>query len=266
MNNITANFEEILSLSKGYGLPPGKKRAILREFLQTKILSLIYQEKISQNLFFVGGTSLRLLHGLDRFSEDLDFDAVKINSHQILKLIKIVAQRLQRENIVVEFYQNTTIKKSYYELRFPDLLTQLQLTSNTEEKLMIKLDIESFWRGQKRETVFISRYGFLTTIVTKSLEQMVVEKLVAYLQREETQPRDLYDLVWLLSRDIKPDPVFAKKNHLSNNLLEEARKKFVREQKFLARYKTKLRPFLFDEKEVDRLDFFEKLVGNFGKI
>ena len=40
---------------------------------------------------------------------------------------------------------------------------------------------------------------------------MAVEKLVAYLGWEETQPRDLYDLVWLLSRDIKPDLSFAKK-------------------------------------------------------
>lgn len=265
MNNIVSNFEEILSFAKNYGLPPEKKRAILREFLQTKILSLIYQEKVSQNLFFVGGTALRLLRGLDRFSEDLDFDAVKISPLEIQALIKTVVNRLRRENISVDLYHNTTEKRFFLELRFPVLLTQLQLSPNTSEKLMIKLDIESFWQGQKKETVFVDRYGFLTTIVTKSLEQMVVEKLVAYLTRKETQPRDLYDLIWLFSRGIKPDPVFAKKNHLSNDLLGEARKKFVQEQKFLTRYKTKLRPFLFDERQVDKLDFFEKLVGSFGK-
>ena len=254
--------EEILAFAKNYGLPHEKKRAIVREFLQTKILCLIYQEKISQNLFFVGGTALRILRGLDRFSEDLDFDAGEINSVQIQKLIKIVAQRLQRENIAVELYQNTTMKKSFYELRFGNLLAQLKLSPNTNEKLMVKLDIESFWQGQKRETIFVSRYGFLATIVTKPLEQMVVEKLAAYLGREETQPRDLYDLVWLLSRGIKPDLNFAKKNRLPSDFLERARKKFVQEQKFLARYKTKLRPFLFDEKRLMDIDFFPKLVEN----
>lgn len=260
MNNIVANFDEIIHLAQSYGLPLEKKRAILREYLQTKILSLIYQEKISNHLFFVGGTALRILRGLDRFSEDLDFDSVGVTPDQIQKLINIIIHRLRQENITIELYQNTTMKKSYYELRFPNILTQLRLSSNIEEKLMVKLDIESFWLGQKRETIFVSRYGFLATIVTKSLEQMAVEKLAAYLGREETQPRDLYDLVWLLSHGFKPDLNFAQKNHLPGNLLEQARQKFTREQKSLARFKTKLRPFLFDEKQIDRLNFFEELV------
>ncbi|MFH1971523.1 MAG: nucleotidyl transferase AbiEii/AbiGii toxin family protein [Patescibacteria group bacterium] len=261
MNNAIANFDEILRFGQNYGLPQEKKRAILREYLQTKILSLIYREKISKDLFFVGGTALRILRGLDRFSEDLDFDAVGINSAQIQKLVKTLMQRLERENITVELYQNTTVKKSFYELRFSDLLAELRLSPNTDEKLMVKLDIENFWRGQKRETIFVNRYGFLATIVTKSLEQMVVEKLAAYLGREETQPRDLYDLVWLLSRGIKPDLGFAKKNRLTADLLGKAREKFVRERKSLAGYKTRLRPFLFDEKQIYRLNFFEELVG-----
>lgn len=260
MNNAVVNFTEILNFARMYGLPPEKRRAILREYLQTKILAFLYQEKISQNLFFVGGTSLRLLRGLDRFSEDLDFDAVGITSHQAQLLVTSVLQRLQQEDITVELYQNKTMKRSHFELRFPGLLIQLQLSPNSGEKLMIKLDIENFWRGQRRETVFVNRYGFLATIVTKSLEQMVVEKLTAYLGREETQPRDLYDLVWLLSRGIKPDLTFAKENRLPVDIMDKARKKFILESPLLSRYKIKLRPFLFDEKQVDRLDFFGELV------
>lgn len=260
MNNAIVNFTEILSFARTYGLPPEKRRAILREYLQTKILSFLYQEKISQNLYFVGGTSLRLLRGLDRFSEDLDFDAVGIPSRQAHLLVVTVLRRLQQEDITVELYENKTTKRSYFELRFPGLLTQLQISPNSDEKLMIKLDIENFWRGQARETVFMNRYGFLATVVTKSLEQMVVEKLAAYLRREETQPRDVYDLVWLLSRGIKPDLTFAKENRLPVDSMDKARKKFILESPLLARYKNKLRPFLFDEKQVDRLDFFGELV------
>ena len=89
---------------------------------------------------------------------------------------------------------------------------------------------------------------------------MAVEKLAAYLGRNETQPRDLYDLVWLLSRGTKLDLNFAQKNHLPPDLLEKARKKFVRERKLLSKLKAKLRPFLFDEKEISKLDFFGDLV------
>src|SRR3990167_3338328 len=140
MNNAIANFNEILRFAKSYGLPPEKKRAILREYLQTKILSLLYRESTSQNLFFVGGTALRLLRGLDRFSEDLDFDAVGITSHQSRLLVNTVLQRLRQEDITVELHQNKTMKRWYFELRFPGLLTQLQLSPNRDEKLMIKLD------------------------------------------------------------------------------------------------------------------------------
>lgn len=250
MNNAMTNFDEILSLSKDYGLPQEKKRAILREYLQTKILSLIYREGISKNLFFVGGTALRILHGLDRFSEDLDFDSVGITPREIQKLVKTVMRRLDQEDIAVELYQNMTQKKYYYELLF----------TNVGEKLMIKLDIESLWRGQKREMIFVNRYGLLATIVTKSLDQMLVEKLAAYLGRKETQARDLYDVVWLLARGTKVDHTFAQKNHLTADLLEKALKKFTREKKLLRMYKTKLQPFLFDERKASSLDFFENLV------
>jgi predicted nucleotidyltransferase component of viral defense system len=259
VNNIIANFDEIVRLARDSNLPQEKKRAILREYLQTKILSLIYQEAVSKNLFFVGGTALRILRGLDRFSEDLDFDSVGIAPDQIQKLVKTVVRRLEQEDIAVDLYQNTTAKKYYYELRFPDLLAELKLSSNPTEKLMVKLDIESTWCGQKRETVFVNRYGFLATVVTKTLDQMIVEKLAAYLGREETQPRDLYDLVWLLSRGTKPDPAFAQANHLPVNLLQKARKKYIIEKNLLPKYKTKLKPFLFDEKRADILDFFENL-------
>lgn len=260
MNNAIADFDEILRLSKDYGLPQEKKRAILREYLQTKILSLIYQESVSKNLFFVGGTALRILRGLDRFSEDLDFDSVGITPKEIQKLAKTVMRRLNQENIAVELYQNATQKKYYYELRFPYLLAQLKLSSNTGEKLMIKLDIESFWQGQKREMVFVNRYGFLATVVTKSPDQMLVEKLAAYLGRKETQARDLYDSVWLLAQGAREDKVFAQRNHLASDLLDKALKKYIQEKKLLSVHKTKLKPFLFDEKRVNSLDFFEDLM------
>lgn len=49
---------------------------IAREFIQLKFLQGFYEQKESKNLFFKGGTALRLVHGSPRFSEDLDFSAV----------------------------------------------------------------------------------------------------------------------------------------------------------------------------------------------
>lgn len=260
MNAITANFENILHFSLEYGVPIQKKRAILREYLQTKILSFIYREKESKNLYFVGGTSLRLLHNLDRFSEDLDFDAPNIRPETIVKLLNLGINNLRRENINVDFYQNNSDSKNHFEYRFPLLLSELNLSQNRDEKLTIKFDFEHQWHSQTRELIMLNRYGLLVNAVTKTLDQMLVEKIVAYLGRTQTQPRDIYDIVWLISHHIKPDRVFAKANGVDPDFVSQAIDKYNQEKSRLSVYKSKLKPFLFDENNIQNLAFFAELL------
>lgn len=263
MNNIIDNFAQILEFAKGYGIPQTKKRGILREYLQTKILELVYQTTQSVNLFFVGGTSLRLLHNLDRFSEDLDFDLKNISFLQIDELMKEVSGRLKKENIELDFYRNQTAKRLYFEFRFKNLLNLLKITAEREEKLVVKFDFENFWHGHKRKTVLLKKYGFLANIVTIPLEQILVQKLFAYIKRKQTLPRDIYDLVWLYSREVKPDWDFVKKNYLPPNLLAQAFKKFEKEKRKLPDYKLKLRPFLLNEENVEKMDLLGQILEQF---
>ncbi|MBI4226284.1 nucleotidyl transferase AbiEii/AbiGii toxin family protein [Candidatus Roizmanbacteria bacterium] len=263
MNILIDNFAQILSLAKEYGLPVFKKRAILREYLQTKVLEFISQQKESSSFIFVGGTSLRLLRGMDRFSEDLDFDLdVRISFETVDELLAKIVNRFVKENIAAELYRNKKTDKTYYELRFPKLLSTLKLSSSRDEKLMIKLDFEKFWRGHKKEIVFVKRYGFLANIVSANLDNILIEKLTAYLRRKETQPRDLYDIIWLVSYGAKFDNRFAQKNKISRQLLEQVIKKYEREKNRLAIYKRRLRPFLFKEENVEKLNFFPNVVND----
>lgn len=258
MTNITTNIDQIMNFARSYGLPALKKRAIIREYLQSKIISIIYTQKISKQLFFVGGTALRLLHGLDRFSEDLDFDAPDVSKSEIKNLLDEVSLILAKENIAVELYQNPKGKKDYYELRFSKILYEAGVTPNKDEKLAIKFDFESFWKGQERETILFNRYGFLANVVTKTLDQFIVEKIVAYLNRPKTAPRDIYDLVWLKSHGAKPDANFAKYNKFDlKKITEQSLKKFSKEKTTLI--KGSLIPFLLDETSVNKIDFFNPL-------
>ncbi len=261
MNNLIANFPQILNFAQEYGLPLLKKRAILREYLQSQILEIIYRQKVSADLFFVGGTSLRLLRGLDRFSEDLDFDAPKLSKEDIKKIINFTSQKLKENNLNLILYQNDGAKKDYYELRFPNLLFDLKLSANQSENLTIKLDFEFFWHEQEREVILFNRYGFLSRIVTKTLDQILVEKMAAYLGRAQTQARDLYDLVWLMSNGAKFDEKFAKANKLSKNLITKTKEKFKAEKKSLKAAKDKLRPFLLREENLEKIDFLEELLA-----
>lgn len=262
MNNIIDNFNQILEFAQSYGLPLIKKRAILREYLQVKVLEIIYQEGISQNLFLVGGTGLRLVRGLDRFSEDLDFDTLKISQTQIDNLMKQVYTRLLKENIAVDFYRNVTARKIHYELRFKDLLYQLDITRNKEEKLMVKFDFESFWQGLGGEVILLNRYGILASVVSLSFDQILVQKLFAYINRKQTLPRDVYDIVWLMAQRAKLDKDFIQKNQLPNDLIVQVQKKFQKEKNQLKNFKAKLSPFLINERNIDKLDFFPQVLDS----
>lgn len=262
MNNIVSNFDQILKFAQDYGLPLHKKKAVLREYLQTKILDLVYQEKDSFNLFFVGGSSLRLLYHLDRFSEDLDFDIVNLEDSQISHLVQNIHQRFLKENIKVDLYKNITPKRSYFEFRFKDLLYQLNLTANEEENLRIKLDFERFWQGQTRKTVLLNRYGFLINVVTIPLVQMIVQKLFAYTKRRQTLARDIYDLVWLYAQGARPERKFMETNKLAPDFIFRAKEKFIKEKKRIKNFQLKLKPFLIDENGLEKITLFPKVIDN----
>src|SRR3990167_5165991 len=102
MNNIASNFNQILEQARENGMPAEKKRGILREYLQVKFLAWLYSRPAAKKLSFVGGTALRIIHGIDRFSEDLDFDNLGLTRPELSDLVGKTAQEFKRENIEVE--------------------------------------------------------------------------------------------------------------------------------------------------------------------
>lgn len=64
----------------------------LREFLQIVLLKILHETSLGSALAFTGGTALRLLHGLQRFSEDLDFSLVKPEQYGFPQLVAGIEQ------------------------------------------------------------------------------------------------------------------------------------------------------------------------------
>jgi len=255
MNNVVTNFDQIMEFAKKSNIPELKKRGIVREFLQTKFLRLLYRNSSAKKLSFVGGTALRLLRGLDRFSEDLDFDNLGLSNKKIIELIEGVVDEFLKENIKVELKKNIKDKKTYFELRFPKLLYDLKISTNPKEKLMVKVDYSDIWKGQEVEVVLLDRYGLMENIVTNNLDQILVQKLTAFTRRNRVQPRDIYDIVWLYSLGARLDERFMSKNGLKD-LVKQARKR-LSERGFKEGDKRKLRPFLFKEDNISRLNLFK---------
>ena len=78
------------------------KRHLLREYLQYKILEIIFNSKIGSKLVFIGGTALRLVYGNQRFSEDLDFDNFNLSRQEFISLSNLVKKKLDEEGLKTE--------------------------------------------------------------------------------------------------------------------------------------------------------------------
>lgn len=260
MSNSKYLFPKILEFASSYGMPVDKKRGILREYYQARIIQKLYAKEDSKNLSFIGGTALRLLRNIDRFSEDLDFDVVNgIINDQIRLLVQDVAEQLRREGEEVDVKVAEKGEKFYFELKFPNILFDLGLTGQEQAILMIKLDYSRNWKGQTPQNILMNRYGYLTTVKTNPSDQLIVQKLTAYVQRELTQPRDLYDVVWLFAQGAHLDKDFMHVNKL-DDILERAKEKFATEG-VKRGWEGKLQPFLFNATDTQKLAMFGEVLS-----
>jgi len=68
----------------------------LKEIIQEIALLGLWRSKFFEKAAFYGGSALRILYGLDRFSEDLDFSLLENNeSFSIAKYCRAVEDELK---------------------------------------------------------------------------------------------------------------------------------------------------------------------------
>jgi len=256
-------WQDILKEAERRGITLNKKRAILREFLQVKFLTTLYRLPHCQNLSFIGGTSLRLLRGLDRFSEDLDFDNFGLSTNNIKSLFKKTTEQFKREKFSFEFDFKKTKNGGRGRLSFSDLLFQLGISSDPREKLMIRLDFTNQERIEV-ETILLAEFGMNERVVTNTLSVLLSQKTKAFILRKQTRGRDIYDIYWLLSRKIKPNLKILKTVNINSEreFFFKLKKIYQKEKKNIPFYKKQIRPFLLNEKNEEYLDFLEDILLN----
>lgn len=192
-------MEKALSLIQGI-TDPGLALNRLREYLQAFILRSLHESEAFRPLVFVGGTALRFLHDLPRFSEDLDFSVSSLEGYAPTLWLG----RLKRELTLSGFHPEVTwndrrtVNTAW--IRIPALLKAAGLTGRPERKLSIKLEIDTRPPpGGHCERCIITRH--LTFFVQHhDLASLMSGKLHAILCRPYPKGRDWYDLIWYLSQ------------------------------------------------------------------
>ena len=179
-------------------------RFILREYLQHKLLQLIYDSEFANRLQFLGGTCLRIVHGNSRFSEDLDFDNTGITEEDFDALSKVIRRGLELEGYQTEM--KLVLKGAYHcHIRFPQLLFREGLSGYQEEKILIQLDTEPQHFLFKPEPFLLNRFDLFTQINTTPTDLLLAQKFYAILNRTRNKGRDFYDAVFLLGRQVIPN-------------------------------------------------------------
>lgn len=175
---------------------------ILREYVQLSFLSTLYGLEGSQNVFFKGGTALRLVFGAKRFSEDLDFN-VEMKEKEFEGLLKLTFKDFEKKE-PVEFKQRKTVAgKKYLMTLNPKIVSY---------KLFISLDFSFREKAIKSErSSLATEYPvvFSSYVYHLSKEEILAEKVRAIMSR--SAGRDIYDLWFLLSGGAKIDEALVKK-------------------------------------------------------
>lgn len=238
-------------------------RFMLREYLQCKILEILYESPYATGLCFLGGTCLRIVHGNRRFSEDLDFDNISLKADAFGKVAAEIKKGLEREGYGVEL--ETIMKGAWHcYIKFPGLLFDEGLSAHKEEKILIQLDTEPQHFDYKPEPYLLNRFEVFTTIRTTPLSLLMAQKIYAVINRDRNKGRDFYDLVYLMGRDIKPDYTYleARVSITEPELLKKAllAKCIQLDMQAMAR---DVEPFLFDASEGKKVIRFEDAVRQY---
>ncbi|MEW6100881.1 MAG: nucleotidyl transferase AbiEii/AbiGii toxin family protein [Candidatus Omnitrophota bacterium] len=176
-----------------------------REFLQNLALKIAYDKNLFDSLAFVGGTALRVLFDLRRFSEDLDFSVINKKRYKFPAIKPLLEKQFNLYGLAPEINAKSDKNVHSLLLKFGGLLRNLGLSGLSSQKLSIKIEIDSNPPlGWKTESTLVNK-TYLFNIVHFDLASLYSTKLHACFYRRFRKGRDFYDFIWYLSKKIKPN-------------------------------------------------------------
>lgn len=180
---------------------------LLRELLQWEILVALHSAEAFKEVAFVGGTCLRLVHGLHRFSEDLDFSALKPGNLALPDWIRHVERHLGDCDLadVEVTSKNSEASVASVWVKFPSLLRELGASAMPTQKLGIKLEFDANPPAGATFERHVVSSPRLMALTTHDLPSLMAGKLHAIMARPYTKGRDWYDLAWYLGRRTEPN-------------------------------------------------------------
>jgi len=191
----------------------------LKEILQELVLYALWRNSFFEQAAFQGGTSLRILYGLPRFSEDMDFILIEPDDSFAWRSVAAGIEEVLLEfGVTIELTEPRQAQGAVRRTMVKDdsLAGLLQLgfrDGAPGRKLRVKLEIDTrppLGSGWERHFPDFPA-DFL--VVSQDLPSNFALKLHALLCRPYLKGRDWFDFLWYVRRGIAPNL-----SHLGNAL------------------------------------------------
>lgn len=189
----------------------------IKEISQEIALAGLARAGFFKHAMFQGGTCLRIIHGLQRFSEDLDFILNKPNENfkweTYLAAIKIEFEAFGLSLSVIDRTKaSDTVKKAFLkESSFGKVLNLHYDRSRADtQTITIKLEIDTNPPAGSVSETHVLTYPYPLSIVTQDIPSLFAGKCHALLCRNYIKGRDWFDFVWYLQQRTRPNYILLK--------------------------------------------------------
>ena len=191
------------------------RRNALKEELQFYVLNFIYHKPEYSKWIMYGGSALRIIHGLDRMSVDLDFEIPHEVTEKFLdRLKKEIEDHFKNTyNVSTDFLTIKTTTGRGLLLKF-HVGEELSF-GHPSKQVHVKIDLNHFVAPKTvTERRPINREQLSFVIVTYNMSALMASKIAAVFLRGtrgvgeaiyEEKGRDIYDLLWYMTKKAVPD-------------------------------------------------------------
>lgn len=175
----------------------------LREITQEVILAALSRVGFFGHALFQGETCLRIFHGLNRFSEDLDFILKEPDRGFVLTpYLKGIRTELEAYGYRIEISDRSSpdsaVKKAFIKDDAVGKVLQFSLAGHRGplSKVRVKIEVDANPPAGSGSELRYHDFPFVVSVAVQDRPSLFAGKIHALLCREYVKGRDWYDFLW----------------------------------------------------------------------